>query len=170
MSQNFIFEMETVAIDRIVLFASAAGAENFLREIFPIFSQCIVASADGIYPKRADLRAAVFAALKNKPDLRVIIFNQSALKNIELKTERILVMDDLIMQDFKDHPAERLVRLELSAEKMAFMMESFFKQWEKMSRIGNVGFAYDNFKEYSKEKFNWKSSLLSDSLNASENN
>lgn len=161
MNIEFAFDIKSMAIDRIAIFASQKGADVFLREVYPHYPNVIIVSADGIYPKHSDLKKKVFEAILNKSDLKAIVFNLSALKDIAIKTERILVMDDLIMQDYKDHPAERLLQINFTIDKIIFLMDNFFRQWEKMARIGNINFAYDNFKEYNKDKFDWKRELLS---------
>lgn len=147
-------------LDRVVLFLDRSGAEAFLGSVFPHFTNCLVASADRVYPKNPELNAALFLALEKKEKIRVVVFQVEALKNISLKTERILVMDDILMQDFKRHPADRALSLGFTPERLAFLLEAYFTQWDKMERIGSSAFAYSNFKEYRRDKFDWRSSLL----------
>lgn len=143
-----------------MLFAGGESAAEFLTHVYPLFANCLVASADRAYPKNPVLREKVFAALEDNPKLKVIVFNLEALKAAKVRTERLLVMDELVMQDFRKHPAERERRLELSAEKIVFLIESFFQQWDRMARIGNVGFSYRHFAEFEGPRFDWRVSLV----------
>lgn len=147
-------------LDRVALFAGRSGAEAFLEKIFPHITNCLVASADGAYPKNPDLKQALFRALAEKEKIRVAVFQVEALKSISLKTDRILVMDDLLMQDFKRHPADRAAALGFTPERLAFFLDSYFSQWDKMERIGNGAFAFANFKEFDQGKFDWRAALL----------
>src|SRR3989338_2179953 len=89
------------AIDRVVLFAEAEGAAVFLEHVFPLSANCLVVSADRHFPKDPELNRAAFSALESDSKIRLVVFNISALKAISVKTERILAMDELVMQDFK---------------------------------------------------------------------
>jgi hypothetical protein len=147
-------------IDRVVLFADRSGAVAFLANVFPHFTNCLVASADRAYPLDPGLNRALFSALEEKEKIRVAVFQVEALKGISLKSDRIFVMDEILMQDFKRHPTDRAVSLGFTPERVAFLLESYFSQWDKLERIGNASFAYSNFKEFKHESFDWRAALL----------
>lgn len=147
-------------IDRIVLFAEASAAALFLERAFPRFTDCLVVSADGAFPREPRLRARALQALREDLRLRVVVFGLSALKEIPLATERFLVMDDLVMQDFRRHPDARAQGLGLDEEKMVFLIQCFFQQWDKLPRIGNTAFPYRHFAEYDEERFDWRAALF----------
>lgn len=151
---------DLLPLDRVVLFADRSGAEAFLANVFPHFTNCIVVSVDRIYPKDPALSEAIFLALAENEKIRVAVFQMEALKSLSIKSDRIFVMDDILMQDFKRHPADRALSLAFTPERVAFLLDAYFGQWDKMERIGNSAFAYCNFKEFKREKFDWRASLL----------
>lgn len=157
---GLLLKPDLLPLDRVVLFADSIGAEAFLENVFPHFTNCLVASADRVYPKRPELKAALFRALEEKEKIRVAVFQIEALKAVSLKTERIFVMDEILMQDFKRHPTDRASSFGFTPERIAFLLEAYFGQWDKMERIGNSAFAYSNFREFKHEKFDWRASLL----------
>jgi hypothetical protein len=158
--QSFDLKPETWVLDRVLLFHDAKGAHAFLEVVFPRFANCLVVSADGIFPRNPDLAGRVRRALAEKEGVRVAVFGMSALKTIPVKSRRLLVMDELLMQDFKRHPVERGLSLGFTPEKLAFVLENFFSQWDKLERIGNAEFGYSHFSEYNQEKFDWRARLL----------
>lgn len=151
---------DLLPLDRVVLFADSIGAEAFLENVFPHFTNCVVASADRAYPKNPELSAALFLALREKEKIRVAVFQIEALKAVPLKSDRVFVVGDILMQDFKRHPSDRALGFGFTPEKVAFLLDSYFGQWDKMERIGNSAFAYSNFKEFKSENFDWRASLL----------
>lgn len=155
---KFDLHPETWVIDRIVLFTESTSAQLFMQHVFPINCNCIIVSRDGVYPRNPELRARVESAVRENPKLRVAVFNVAALRGWDLVSDRVLVMDEFIMQDFKHHPAERLNRLDFNPTKIAFMIDCFFNQWDRIPRAGNVAFAYRNFKEY--RELDWKADLI----------
>lgn len=157
---SFDFRPSTWNIDRVVLFGEAASADIFLQKVFPYFTNCIVASADRAFPLREDLKHAVFSSLESDPRIRVAVCGLYALQKVKLLTERVIVLDDLLMQDFKKYPTESELGFGFSPQKIAFFIESFFSQWDKMARVGNTSFAYRHFSEYSKPDEDWKRDLV----------
>jgi hypothetical protein len=157
-NQNYVLHPETWSIDRIVLFANRSSAELYLERIFPLNCNCIVASADHTYPQHRQLANLVFKALSEDRTLRVAIFNASLLKSVSVVTERLLIMDDLVSQDFKHHPAERPAHLNLTPERISFLVHQFFNQWDKLARLGNSEFALRNFSEF--KNLDWRADLI----------
>jgi hypothetical protein len=151
---------DLLPLDRVVLFADRSGAEAFLANVFPHFCHCVVASADRVFPRDPALSAALFRALEEKEKIRVAVFHIEALKKVNLKTDRIFVMDDILMQDFKRHPTDRALSLGFTPERVAFLLDAYFGQWDKMERIGNTAFAYSNFREFKSDGFDWRAALL----------
>jgi hypothetical protein len=158
--QSFELWPENCVIDRIVLCESREGAEVFLREVFPYFANCLVVSADRHFPRNEELNERVFRALREDPNLKLVVLGGAALRALTPLTERWWVMDDLVMQDFKRHPSDRAISLALTPQKMAFLIETYFAQWEKKERIANTAFAYRHFAEYNHGKFDWRAGLL----------
>lgn len=164
---NYALKPELLPIDRVVLFADKTGAEAFLTNVFPYFTHCLVASADGTYPRDPGLRRQLFRALGENEKIRVAVFQVGALKDISVKSDRIFVMDEILMQDFKRHPTDRAAGFGFTPERVAFLLDSYFGQWDKMERIGNSSFAYSNFREFHHENFDWRAALLG--ISAQEN-
>jgi hypothetical protein len=155
---NFDLFPESWSIDRIVLFASRAGAEPYLAKVFPLNCNCIIASADRYFPRHPLLQERVFEALAENSKLRVVLFNASAVRELKIVSDRLLVMDELISQDFKHHPAERLAHLNLTPERISFLVHQFFDQWDKLARQGNSEFGLRNYLEF--RNLDWRADLL----------
>ena len=157
-SPSYTFHPETWVIDRIVLFATKSSAQLYLEKVFPLNCNCIVASADRFYPENPQLSERVFRALSTQPKLRIAVFNSSALKTVQVVSDRLLIMDELITQDFKHHPAERQLHLHLNPERISFLVHQYFNQWDKMARLGNAEFALRNYKEF--KNLDWRAELI----------
>jgi hypothetical protein len=167
---NCEFQPQTWPLDRIALFSSGEGARTFLAEVFPHFCHCLVVSADGAFPQNPALREAALQALSSDPHVKVLVFGLSALKAVPVLSERLLLMDDLVMQDFRRHGEDRKQGLALTVEKLVFLARSFFLQWEKMARIGNPAFSYRHFAEFDEQRFDWKAQLLWDEASLGKEN
>ena len=152
---------DTWNIDRIALFSCSQSADIFMKEVFPHFSHCIVVSADGVYPKNKELSKKARSALEMNFKLKVVVFNITALKSVPVLSERVFLMDELLMQGHRNHPADRDLGFLFSPEQLAYMMERFFTQWDRLLRIGNADFAYKNFLEYRLDDFDWRAGLVS---------
>lgn len=159
--KKFDLHPDTWAVDRIVLFASAEGAKAFLENVFPHLTNCIVASRDGLFPENEQLKKKVFESIENDERLRLVVFHFAALRDLKLKSDRLLVLDDWILPGFKKYEWERDLAFDFNAEKLAGIIEAFFGQWDKLERIGNVGFAYDQFSEYAGPVDDWRRRLFS---------
>jgi hypothetical protein len=159
-SKKFDLSPSTWIIDRIILVSDKDAAESFLAHVYPHSSHCLVASADQAYPHDERLRRLVFTSLRENPQVRVVAFSLAAVRQVGVLTERLLILEDLVMQDFKRRPWEKNIRFELDSEKIAFLVETFFRQWEKVLRVANPAFAYRNFKEYRQEDFDWRARLV----------
>jgi hypothetical protein len=158
--QSFELKPETWVLDRVILFRDEAGARVFLDLVYPHFTNCLVVSSDGVFPQKQALADRARVALAEDEGVRIAVFGISALKTVSVKSQRMLVMDELLMQDFKRHPVERALSLGFTPEKLVFVLESFFSQWDRLERIGNAEFGYSQFSEYNQEKFDWRACLL----------
>lgn len=158
--QNLDAIADLVPVDRIVLFEHASGAETFAEKILPVFNRAIVVSTDTIWPKNDLLAKRAREALRESESVKLVVFGQSALKKLTVRTQRLLIMDDIIMQDFKRHGADRAQGLDLSPPRLAFMIQSFFEQWDKLPRIAHPAFGYAHFCEFKADNFDWRTQLL----------
>ena len=157
---SFEIPSELCSLDKILLFSTARGAQTYLAEVEPLQTIGLVMSADGLYPKDQALWQRAHAALRENSDVKVAVFGISALRNLPLATERLLVMDDFLMQEFRKHPADREMALGLDPLKLSFLLRTFFLQWDRFPRLGNPDFAYRHFAEYNIKKFDWRAELL----------
>lgn len=148
------------SLDKILLFSTAHGAATYLAQVEPLQSIGLVVSADGKYPKDQALWQSAKKALLEDRDVKVAVFGANALRDFPLATERLLVMDDFLMQEFRKHPADREMALGLDPRKLAYLLRTFFLQWDRFPRLGNPDFAYRHFAEYNVRKFDWRAGLL----------
>lgn len=149
-----------INVDRVALFSNATSAQAYLDEVFPWFCHCLIVSADGVFPRNESLRVRAQAELATNKKIKVIVFGATAIKKMNLATERFVVMDDLLMQDLKSHKMDRALGLDFSPAKLANFMENFFSQWDRLQRMNNSDFAYKNFAEYKRELFDWRAELV----------
>lgn len=160
LDKNFVISPDSIGVNQVILVRSARAAEILLAEFFPHYTDCVIASADGVYPLDPDLNRETFACLREKGTLAVVVINFESLKNLKLRTERILVLDDLIIGDFTVDPDSKAVCLEVGHERLGFLVHSFFSQWLKIERIENPTFHYKNSNTYSPSRFNWLANVL----------
>jgi hypothetical protein len=159
-SSGYDFFSETIELDRFILLPNKVAAEAFLNSIFPHISNCIVVSGDGVFPKHPEVRAKCLVRLAEDKNARVIVFNPETLKKIQVSSDRLLLIDDYLVQDVCWAPEDREYGFQLNPKKVAHFINTFFRQWEKVSGSGNFSFLYRNFNRLKWTESEWKLRLL----------
>lgn len=139
---------DLVSIDAIVLVPDAAAAETYFNYVFNLYGAALVVSGDGAYPTDPILAERARAALANNTHLPVVIAGLDAITKVSVVSERILVLDDLILTSFRSNKSYSASDLALDAPKLARVIEAFFAQWGKIERAHSFGFSYRSFRDY----------------------
>ncbi len=163
LSEKFDLNLDCLQIERIALFSNRKSAQAFIDEVFPVYCNCYLLSAEGDFPEQR-LREKILSELATNSNMRVIVFNALALKKIKIKSEKILILDDLLMQDLRSHRLDRELGLGLTPLKLGHLMESFYSQWDKLHRLNNPEFAFKHFKEFRQHSFDWRAALVGEDL------
>ena len=153
-------DQDSILVNRVVLLPEEASASIFMEKIFPLFSTYIVVSEDRAYPKNPDLNRIVFEKIKNDAGLAIVAFGFDSLKAIAPRSDKILVMDDLILDSSTVWKDSEPIRQIWDAHKIAATLRAYFQQWDKLDRIGSCSFRYKNYIGYDREKLGWVMNLL----------
>jgi hypothetical protein len=133
---------------KLVLVKDAAAAAAYQKLLWPIYVNAVLISADGTYPLDADLRARAFATLAEDPHAVIIVFNFDSTKQLSIATNRLLVMDDLLLSSRMRSRHHQRYDLELDCAAVAKIMHSFYSQWNRLEQANNFTESYATFKDY----------------------
>lgn len=131
----------------------------FLEKIFPHNSNLILVSADGAYPRDRAFRDLCLKKLASSNTALVAVFNPESLSKITVVSQRVLLLDEYLSQDYRSEEEDRDLGFSLNEEKISFFIESFFRQWEKIESRGSFSFQYNQSNQYH-WKESWPKSLL----------
>tara|TARA_A100001388_G_C28757590_1_gene495851 strand:+ start:1436 stop:1924 length:489 start_codon:yes stop_codon:yes gene_type:complete len=140
-------------IKNIVLCKNKESAKHFLDYVYNHFIDCIVASADCEYPKNSALKDKVFFELRTNPKINLIVVNADALNNYKIKTQKILVLDDLFQSSFRPLP----YKIKFSPQQIAVVLNSFCKQDSAIKNETNITEIFKNQKpsQVDDDEINW---------------
>jgi len=129
-------------IKNIVLCKNESSAKHYLDYIYDHNIDVIVASMDGVYPKNKILKDQVDFKLKTDSKLNVILINADSINELKIRTDRILVLDDLFLSAWKPKP----YRFKFSPQQVAFLISAFCKQQSYIKNETNVTEIFQNQK------------------------
>lgn len=126
-----IWAVDSIQINSITVLKTAAAAELFLERVYPEWTDTIVASADGVYPKNPRLNALIFNHLKTHATVPVVVFGNSTIKQLGIVSQHILKMDDFLTADFyRFSPNEKIFNWNET------MMAGFLNIWVRQLANG----------------------------------
>jgi hypothetical protein len=103
------WEIDSIQINSITVLKTAMAAELFLEKVYPEWTDTIVASADGVYPKDQRLNALIFNHLKTHTTVPVVVFGVNSIKRLGIISQNILKMDEFLTADFyRFSPTEKI--------------------------------------------------------------
>jgi hypothetical protein len=159
--QNINQDFSLLSISPIILLKEQSTAEWFIDRIYPLLSNCLVVSRDGFFPRHQQLFDSCLRALAEDRDMVLVVFNIDSLEGIKIVTQRILCMDDLLMADYRSHPAYEKESLNLNEFKIAKIIDSFIKQWGTLQRAKNLTSSYIDWKAFrDMAKGQWTRNLI----------
>ena len=146
-------------IKNIVLCKNEQSARHFLDHVYDHFIDCIVVSADGVYPKNTSLRNKVIFELSTNVKINLIVINADGLNKFKIKTDKILILDDLFLSAWKPLP----YRIKYTPQQIAVTMSSFCKQSGAINNETNVSEIFLNQKpsKVDDKEINWIKGLYS---------
>jgi hypothetical protein len=106
-----------------------------------------------------ELRRRSLDALAKNPKAMVVVANAECLARVPVLSERVLILDEYLSQDHRSELEDRELGFQLSREKLANFIETFFRQWDKISGEGNFSFHYRGSIHY-RWKERWPLRLL----------
>lgn len=155
--------LDSVRINNVVLVADAKSAEIFFSKIFPHFTECYVVSADGVYPENGDLKKYVLDELATSTSIAIVIFGADAYREMNIVSERILVLDRIIADCFSKIKIKSLSKKNFNEFDIIWLMMNFFDQWRIVHRSGNYSYQIRGNQEYVHSKMEWLLDLIAPS-------
>lgn len=152
--------IKSVRVNNVVLVADAKAAEIFFTKIFPHFTECFVVSADGAYPENEELKKTVLEELATNPSIAVVIFGADAYREMNIASERLLVLDRIIADCFSKTKIKSLFKKSFNEFDVVWLMMNFFDQWRIVHRSGNYSYQIRGNQEYEHSKMDWLLDLI----------
>ncbi len=125
-----------------MLLPNRSAAQAFFTEVYPHNTNCLIVTADHSYPEDSELRDLCLRALEANPQALVVVINAECLAKVRVVSERILILDEYLSQDYRSESEDRELGFQFDREKLANFIETFFRQWDKISGDGNHSFHY----------------------------
>lgn len=96
---TYKWHSESVQINSVTIFKTEQSAQEFVDKIYPHWTDTIVVSADGAFPKDQILKGLVLNSLENRDDLPVVVFGFTALQGMKIASQKKLIMDEFLNND-----------------------------------------------------------------------
>lgn len=96
---QYKWHTESIFLNSIVVLKSEKSASLFLEKIYPYWTESVIVSADGAFPKDQQLKEFAFEQLKTNKDLPVILFNGNLQQQLEIVSNKILPLDIFFRDD-----------------------------------------------------------------------
>ena len=121
-------------IKNIVLCKNKASAEYFIEHVYKHFIDCVVASADKVFPLNTALNDKVFDALQNDATINLIVINADGMNELRVETQKILLLDDIFLSAWRPLP----YRLKITPQETALLISAFCKQTPQIKGETNI--------------------------------
>lgn len=151
-----IWAIDSIQVNCITVLKTAAAAELFLEKIYPVWTDTIVVSADGVYPKNPRMNSFIFDHLKTHSTVPVIVFGRSTIKKLDIASQNILKMDSFLTADFyRFSPNEKTFNWDDT------MMAGFLNIWVRQLANGRENNA-DTRPFFDPKSIQWYHNILFD--------
>lgn len=152
---------EFVSTQRLVFFRDGHSVEQYFRFVGPHFIDAVFVSADGKYPQDPILNKKAFETLEKNPEAIVIVFNSDAFSRRPRVTDRILLLDSLMMNAYRYYGPHEEYRIDLTAPQLCKIMSNFFSQWDNIATETNFSLNYGTWTSYTAPKeFDWRFEMM----------
>ena len=142
----------------IVLLKTEKTADFFVKELYPYHISYIILTGDNSYPKDKNIRKQVWNTIYSKEDVSIIVIGKESLSKLKkAKTNRIFVLDDLLLCDLLDLESGGALKYYIENRRLNFNKINFIN-------LIYCFFETDNKKIINVKKYtnidNWKTKLL----------
>jgi hypothetical protein len=96
---KYKWHSESVQFNSITILRSEKSAQTFLDKIYPHWTDTIVVTADGVFPKSQQLKEAALSLLSSEDKLPVVVFGATSLESIPVVSSKKLIMDEFLNND-----------------------------------------------------------------------
>lgn len=156
--------LDCLSLDNIVLVANQRAAEIVIERIFPHFTEFYLVAADGSYPENPSLRKRIIQELKCSANCAVVSFSSDLLNELQVKSERILVLDDWIANHYSSAKIRAPFRKEINEFDLVLMLICFFDQWRLKHRPENHAYQMQRAPDIDREAMGWRLELIAPPL------
>lgn len=156
--------IDTVEITNIILLPNKIAGDLYMEKFYDKFVDIVVCTADGEYPVDSRLKEKTLSALENDVKVNLVVIGAQSVVERKIATNKLLILDDIIMLDFSKSRLDALGALDLTAYKLASIIKSFCSQGKKLKLGYNLADA-SNYKNYDAATFNNLYTLISGSNN-----
>lgn len=133
---------EFVSTKRILFFRDGNSVEKYIQFVGPHFIDAVLVSADGEYPQDVVLKENAHRALSLDHTVAVIVFNSDAFSRWSVATQRILILDSIMIHSYRYYEPHLDYRVDLTGPQISKIINSFFTQWSKLSIETNFSLSY----------------------------
>lgn len=151
---------ELVNLSKLVIVPDAVAAQAYFDWIMPWYANAVVYSCDDAYPKDRALLARAKAAITADPKISVAVCNYDCFKMIQIATQKVFVLDHLLVNDMRQHLAYEVMRLGVSGQLIGAVLEGFFGQQTHIERLNNMTAHYADHVEMPADRLDWRLRLL----------
>lgn len=138
-----------VSTKNIIFFRSGSDVEIYLANVAPYFMDAVLVSADGLYPKDPVVKKKAMDSLSDDPSTVVVVFNTDAFSRMKVATQRILALDNIMINYYRRSSPYHNSRMDLSSVQIAKLISNFVEQWEHISSATNLRIMYSSGKSFS---------------------
>lgn len=91
-------EIENIDIKNVVILDTDKSGDIYMENLFPLWTNVIVVTLEGKYPKNDHLKKIVFDRIENDPSINCIQFGSNSEK-YPVKSEKRLRMSHFLLKD-----------------------------------------------------------------------
>ena len=144
-----------------VLLKTKKIADFFIKELYPYHINYIILTGDDSYPKDKNIRNQAWNTIYSKEDISIIVIGKESTPKLKkAKTNRIFVLDDLLLCDLLDIESGGAIKYYIKNRRLNFSKINFIN-------LIYCFFETDNTKIIDVKKYtnfttsnNWKTKLL----------
>lgn len=152
--------IDAVSIHNVIILPNKLAGDLYFDNIYDSFIDIFVYTCDEEYPLDLRLKTKIKKELEENENLNIVVFGAKHILTKKIKSNKLLIMDDLVLADYGINQINTMNALNLDENKVSHIIKSFCSQDKKL-KIGNNLDTVLNYKEYDPSKFNIFYSLIS---------
>jgi len=140
-SQYLTFQnTELIRCSNFIIFNSDAAAKLYLDTCYDDYCNIIIVSIEGGYPLTNNLTLYAMSTIQSNENCNIIVMGADILQRIDIKSKKILIMDDFILS--------QRFGFQISPTMLTHLIKSFCEQDKKILLGNNFKDGYTNYKAY----------------------